>query len=119
MVAVVGFENMELARVCFERGWCHSSCAVRSPDGASWYFKNDREPWCLGRTIDGFLQGQVTLIVFQRRGGAADFGGVCAAVPRVTAVPQPRSVSVAGSASCNQSRVCTGGVVPGKPRRSG
>ena len=86
-----------------------SSCAVRSPDGAFWYFKNDRESWCLGREIDEALPGQVTLIVFQRRGGAADFGGVCAAVPRAAAVPQPRGVSVAGSASCDQSRAGTGG----------
>jgi hypothetical protein len=100
---------MELAGVCYERGWRHSSCAVRSPDGAFWYFKNDREPWCLGREIDDVLPGQVTVIVFQRRGGAADFGGVCAAVPRAAAVPQPRSVSLAGSASCDQSSVGTGG----------
>ena len=109
VLALFGLENMELAGVCYERGWRHSSCAVRSPDGAFWYFKNDREPWCLGREIDDVLPGQVTVIVFQRRGGAADFGGVCAAVPRAAAVPQPRSISLAGSASCDQSSVGAGG----------
>ena len=54
------------------------------------------------------LPGQFTLIVFQRRGDAADTGGVCAAMLRATAVPQPISESEAGNAFCDQ-RVGTGG----------
>jgi len=35
VLALFGLENLELAGVCYERGWRHSSCAVRSTDGVS------------------------------------------------------------------------------------
>ena len=60
-----------LAGVCVERHRRPSSCAVRSPDDALWDFKNDRDPWCLGRDIGDVLSGQET-----------DFKGVCADIPQ-------------------------------------
>ena len=80
VLALFGLENLELAGVGFEHGSRRSSCACRGADGDFWYFKQGSEPLCTGRTVDDVLPGRVTLVVYQRRAGAAEFGGASSVV---------------------------------------
>ena len=102
VLALFGFENLDLAGVCYERGLQQSSCACRSSDGEFWYLKAGAEPMCIGPSVGQILPGRVSVAVYQRQGGAAAFEGGLVDLPRDN-VPARAPVARGGTGTASVS----------------
>ena len=65
--------NLELASVLFQS--MRSLCACRCGDGDFWWFDAGRASQCLGQSVCGVMKKNVSVLVYQRSNGEAEFSG--------------------------------------------
>ena len=92
--------NLELASVLFESQKC--MCACRCGEGDFWWFDAGRACHCLGQSVCGILKHKVSVVVYERPNGEAEFlGGRC----DVVAPSRPCQTFGAGVSSVGGTRV--------------
>ena len=87
--------NLELVSVLFRSNRC--LCACRCGDGDFWWFDAGRACQCLGQSVCGVMKNKVSVLLYQRPSGEAEFSGGRCEASRTSRAPQTFGAAGSGA----------------------